>query len=537
MSGEADAGPMTAKENIGTLRLLAVLNTLPDKQDEQVELLNVLCAAVRAEAAETPARDQAYRIAKSEILGALEDKYDHDTAWGYLSKFAAVVRAEAVAEHRAEQRHWIEVGQQLEAEKRVAIAERDEYRRNWQEAEKRTAQAVAGERQRIAEMLQPANYYRECASTTASPLLREFATVLAGMAAGSVPVATRPEAPIRKHDEECGSPRQCTNLRCRCACHFEGVGLVATPTEPEHRPAGDPMTFSTFCVLDGAPWTDEGCSRVVAASPVATPEPTCIHPFAAGPHPYHSPRQREELWCPGPVATPAEDRQQMTEYVLLTERCTQRECGDRIRYSELTDDQNTHWHVKPGVSLVVVASVVTPTELTDRRGAVWRRSEENPARWRDEDGGAYASLESIEHAYGPTAPAASVASVATPTEPLDLENTLQTKRDAASPVPAVQPPTFEQLLTDPLEQFDTRSELLPAILRYLTDHPRDDVANALLRSIEEHRNAPPATASTSHMTRLAEQPQHWCLCRGGSEPHQRGVVGCRNRPTGQPGER
>jgi hypothetical protein len=78
---------------------------------------------------------------------------------------------------------------------------------------------------------------------------------------------------------------------------------------------------------------------------------------------------------------------------------------------------------------------------------------------------------------------------------------------AASPVPAEQPPTFEQLLTDPLEQFDRRSELLPLILHYLAQpDPPDGAREALLRSIEEYRNAPPATASTSHMIRPAEQP-------------------------------
>lgn len=57
---------------------------------------------------------------------------------------------------------------------------------------------------------------------------------------------------------------------------------------------------------------------------------------------------------------------------------------------------------------------------------------------------------------------------------------------------------FEQLLTDPLEQLDRRSELLPAILRHLCS---PDVG-ALLRSIEEHRNAPPATATSASTVRL-----------------------------------
>lgn len=40
------------------------------------------------------------------------------------------------------------------------------------------------------------------------------------------------------------------------------------------------------------------------------------------------------------------------EMVLLTEKCarhhTDPECAGRLRYSELTDDRNTHWHVKSG---------------------------------------------------------------------------------------------------------------------------------------------------------------------------------------------
>lgn len=42
--------------------------------------------------------------------------------------------------------------------------------------------------------------------------------------------------------------------------------LATTPRPPEpqeHRPAGDPMTFATYCVLDGTPWTDNGCPTAI----------------------------------------------------------------------------------------------------------------------------------------------------------------------------------------------------------------------------------------------------------------------------------
>lgn len=45
------------------------------------------------------------------------------------------------------------------------------------------------------------------------------------------------------------------------------------------------------------------------------------------------------------------------EMVLLTERCTSRDCSGRVRYSELTDNLNTHWHVRPGASLVAAGAV------------------------------------------------------------------------------------------------------------------------------------------------------------------------------------
>lgn len=51
-------------------------------------------------------------------------------------------------------------------------------------------------------------------------------------------------------------------------------------------------------------------------------------------------------------------------HVLLTVKCTERSCGQRVRHGELTDDANTHWHVKPGVALVPVADLVR--EHTDR---------------------------------------------------------------------------------------------------------------------------------------------------------------------------
>lgn len=97
-------------------------------------------------------------------------------------------------------------------------------------------------------------------------------------------------------------------------------------------------------------------------------------------------------------------------------------------------------------------------------------------------------------------------------------------KSAASPVPAepAWPPTFEELLTDPLEQFDRRSELLPAILHYLVGQPPDSAAaDALIRSVEDYRNAPPCAASSADMVRPssvpAEQPP---MCKHGkSGPH------------------
>lgn len=46
-----------------------------------------------------------------------------------------------------------------------------------------------------------------------------------------------------------------------------------------------------------------------------------------------------------------------TEDVLYLplEKCIERNCGDRVRYSELTDDLNTHWH-RSGVQFVSLAA-------------------------------------------------------------------------------------------------------------------------------------------------------------------------------------
>jgi hypothetical protein len=38
-------------------------------------------------------------------------------------------------------------------------------------------------------------------------------------------------------------------------------------------------------------------------------------------------------------------------------KCTERSCGTRVRYGELTDDANTHWHIKPGVALVAIPAL------------------------------------------------------------------------------------------------------------------------------------------------------------------------------------
>jgi hypothetical protein len=50
-------------------------------------------------------------------------------------------------------------------------------------------------------------------------------------------------------------------------------------------------------------------------------------------------------------ACPLHDGDNRAEMVLLTERCTERNCGTRVRYGELTDDLNTHWHVRKGVAV------------------------------------------------------------------------------------------------------------------------------------------------------------------------------------------
>lgn len=57
-----------------------------------------------------------------------------------------------------------------------------------------------------------------------------------------------------------------------------------------------------------------------------------------------------------PVNSSDEDEAARQECVILTERCTDRHCG-RLRYGELTDDLNTHWHVKRGACLVPLAAV------------------------------------------------------------------------------------------------------------------------------------------------------------------------------------
>lgn len=51
-------------------------------------------------------------------------------------------------------------------------------------------------------------------------------------------------------------------------------------------------------------------------------------------------------------------REPLDQMVLLTEKCTARQCGGRVRYSELTDDRNTHWHVKPDVALTPLQDLV-----------------------------------------------------------------------------------------------------------------------------------------------------------------------------------
>jgi hypothetical protein len=55
--------------------------------------------------------------------------------------------------------------------------------------------------------------------------------------------------------------------------------------------------------------------------------------------------------------------EEQPEMVLLTEKCTERNCGTRVRYGELTDDVNTHWHIRRGIALVPAARFAS-TEAT-----------------------------------------------------------------------------------------------------------------------------------------------------------------------------
>lgn len=72
--------------------------------------------------------------------------------------------------------------------------------------------------------------------------------------------------------------------------------------------------------------------------------------------------------------------------VLLTEICTQRSCG-RVRYSEMTDDANTHWHVRRGVGLVPVSSLAEVERLRQENETLRRvaRHETTRARARQDE--------------------------------------------------------------------------------------------------------------------------------------------------------
>lgn len=65
-------------------------------------------------------------------------------------------------------------------------------------------------------------------------------------------------------------------------------------------------------------------------------------------------------------------------------------------------------------------------------------------------------------------------------------------------------PSFEEMLSDPSEQFDPKSELLPHVIRYLGLPPTAD-ASALMASIEEYRNAPSGTASAPYVARAEQE--------------------------------
>lgn len=128
---------------------------------------------------------------------------------------AARVRAEAVAEHHAELRRYIDVGVRMEAERKVAEAERDEYHRNWQAAERRIAEAVADERQRIDAVtrLHRAGPWtlegqRTCSTCTTDDGQPEFypCPTTRALAAGSVPAATPTTC-----EHECNQPHEYTH--------------------------------------------------------------------------------------------------------------------------------------------------------------------------------------------------------------------------------------------------------------------------------------------------------------------------------------
>lgn len=45
-------------------------------------------------------------------------------------------------------------------------------------------------------------------------------------------------------------------------------------------------------------------------------------------------------------------------------KCVERSCGTRVRYGELTDDANTHWHIRPGIALVTIPDAEPATKET-----------------------------------------------------------------------------------------------------------------------------------------------------------------------------
>lgn len=400
---------------------------------------------------------------------------------------AARVRAEAVAE--------------LETRIAELTAELEQYRSDardyddgWEVGhEAGVAEAVADERQRIAAEIEAAmppsaRYMPRDTYNGMCDAYRHAVSIV--RAAGSVPVATPELDSVAGLARRCGECTEDGLGNCQQGCR-ERSGPVATPTEPATPRAGDWMQTFTgrrFWPLD--PAVEDVCIEDIAHA--------LAHQcrYAGHVDRFYSVAEHcvwLSLCVPPDLALAALLHDAAEAYVVDVPRPLKRSLAG---YAEIEDHVLTTimraLGLHTGSSRYEIPPLVKAADsriLLDERAALMSATA-HP--W---------AVDGLEPLSVPIA--GWIPDVA---EQCYLDRFAGLTK-AASPVPAEQPPTFEQLLTDPLEQFDTRSELLPAIVRYLADQPRDDVANALLRSIEEYRNAPPATASTSHMVRPAEQPE------------------------------